>query len=147
MTITVFPNPVIQQIYSQRIQPPIAELLGFTLESASPGEAVIVFQAERRHANPMGTLHGGMFGVIADSAMGLAYATTLAPDESFTTLELKVNFLKPVWTGRLIATGRVTKKGSTVGLTTCEVTDEHGSLVAFATSTCMTLRGDQAAGR
>src|ERR671937_1703582 len=87
--------------------PPIAALLGFTLTSVEPGEAVIAFEATARHANPMGTLHGGVLCDIADAAMGMAYASTLAAGERFTTLELKINFLKPVWAARLLATGRL----------------------------------------
>jgi uncharacterized protein (TIGR00369 family) len=128
-------------------QPPIAELLGFALTEVEPGRAVIEFSADRRHANPLGTLHGGVLCDIADAAMGLAYASTLADSESFTTLELKINFLKPIWEARLQAEGRVVKGGRTVGLVECDVTDEQGRLVARATSTCMTLRGAQAEGR
>jgi uncharacterized protein (TIGR00369 family) len=95
----------------------------------------------------MGTLHGGVLCDIADAAMGLAYASALDEDESFTTLELKINFLKPVWTGRLRALGRVVKMGRTVGLVECDVTDESGALVARASSTCLTLRGEQGLGR
>jgi uncharacterized protein (TIGR00369 family) len=127
--------------------PPIATLLGFRLTSVEPGEAVIAFEATARHANPMGTLHGGVLCDIADAAMGMAYATTLADGETFTTLELKINFLKPVWTGRLRASGRVVKAGKTVGLLECDITDEGNHLVARASSTCLTLRGPQAEGR
>lgn len=128
-------------------QPPVAALIGFNLTEIEPGRAVIAFEADARHANPMGTLHGGVLCDIADAAMGMAYAATLERGASFTTLELKINFLKPVWTGRLTAVGRVVKGGQTVGLVECDVTDERGGLVARATSTCMTLRGVQAAGR
>jgi uncharacterized protein (TIGR00369 family) len=79
--------------------------------------------------------------------MGIAYASTLAEDESFTTLELKINFLKPVWQARLTAEGRVVRRGRTIGLTERDITDENGSLVARASSTCVTLGGDEAAGR
>jgi uncharacterized protein (TIGR00369 family) len=127
--------------------PPIAALLGFTLTSAEPGEAIIAFEATARHANPMGTLHGGVLCDIADAAMGMAYASTLAQGETFTTLELKINFLKPVWTARLRAIGRVVKAGQTIGLLECDITDEGNNLVARASSTCMTLRGQQAEGR
>ncbi|HUO33454.1 MAG TPA: PaaI family thioesterase [Candidatus Acidoferrum sp.] len=127
--------------------PPIARLLGFDLTSICRGEAVIEMDASEKHANPMGTLHGGVLCDIADAAMGMAYASTLADDESFTTLELKINFLRPVWNERLRATGRVVKGGKTVGLVECDVTTPSGTLVARATSTCMTLRGDQARGR
>lgn len=127
--------------------PPIATLIGFTLTSIEPGQAVIDFQATKRHANPMGTLHGGVLCDIADAAMGTAYASTLEEGETYTTLELKINFLKPVWNAKLRAVGRVVKQGRTVGLVECDVTDERQSLVARATSTCMTLRGAQAQGR
>jgi uncharacterized protein (TIGR00369 family) len=95
----------------------------------------------------MGTVHGGVLCDIADAAMGIAYAATLDEGETFTTLELKINFLKPVRTGQLVATGRVVKGGHTVGLVECDVLDDKEHLVARASSTCMTLRGAQAAGR
>lgn len=126
---------------------PIAQSLGFKLVEVRPGEAIFTIETEERHANPMGTLHGGVLCDIADAAMGCAYAAALDEDESFTTLELKINFLKPVWKDRLTATGRVVQKGRTVGLTDCVVTNSKGERVAYATSTCMTLRGDQARGR
>jgi uncharacterized protein (TIGR00369 family) len=127
--------------------PPIADLIGFTLTEVDPGRAVITFDAGPRHANPMGTLHGGVLCDIADAAMGMAYAASLDGGETFTTLELKINFLKPVRTGRLIATGRLVKGGHTVGLIECDVVDDKDRLVARASSTCMTLRGEQAEGR
>ncbi len=126
---------------------PIATLLGFRLVSAEPGAAVVEFEATEQHANPMGTLHGGVLCDIADAAMGIAYACTLEEGETFTTLEMKINFLKPVWKARLKAAGRVVKKGRTIGLVECDVTDENQQLVARASSTCMTLRGEMAKGR
>jgi uncharacterized protein (TIGR00369 family) len=130
-----------------RPPPPIAALIGFTLRAVSPGEAVIELAAGRQHANPMGTLHGGVLCDIADAAMGIAYASTLAEGETFATLELKINFLKPVWTAKLQAVGRIVKRGKTVGLLECDITDEEQNLVARASSTCMTLRGEDARGR
>ena len=127
--------------------PPVARLIGFRLASIQPGEAVIEFEATEAHANPMGTLHGGVLCDIADAAMGLAYASTLDDGESFTTLELKINFLKPVWKAKLRATGRVVKRGQTIGLAECDITNGEGELVARASSTCMTLRDAQARGR
>jgi uncharacterized protein (TIGR00369 family) len=126
---------------------PIAALIGFTLSAVSPGEAVIEFAAGPQHANPMGTLHGGVLCDIADAAMGIAYASTLAEGETFTTMELKINFLKPVWTAKLRAIGRIVKRGKTLGLLECDITDEQQSLVARASPTCMTLRGERAHGR
>ncbi|MGH7314976.1 MAG: PaaI family thioesterase [Candidatus Rokuibacteriota bacterium] len=127
--------------------PPIADLIGFTLTLVEPGRAVVAFEAGPRHANPMGTLHGGVLCDIADAAMGMAYAAGLDEGETFTTLELKINFLKPMRTGRLTATGRVVKGGRTVGLVECDVVDDEDRLVARASSTCMTLRGEPAVGR
>jgi uncharacterized protein (TIGR00369 family) len=126
---------------------PIATLLGFHLTSIEPGQAIFEYEATERHANPMGTLHGGILCTIADSAMGMAYASLLEAGESFTTLEMKINFLRPVWQGKLRAIGRVIKSGRTIGLVECDVLDEKDQLIAHATSTCMTLRGEQAQGR
>ena len=128
-------------------QAPVAKLIGFELVAIEPGSAVIELQASEVHRNPMGTLHGGILCDIADAAMGIAYASNLNDGETFTTLELKINFLKPIWNARLRATSRVVKQGRTVGLVECDITDETGSLVARATSTCLTLRGEQAKGR
>jgi len=88
--------------------PPIAQLIGFKLTSVTCGQAVIEFQAGEQHANPMGILHGGGFCDIADAAMGIAYASTLEEGETLATLELKINFLKPIWQAKLhaIATNR-----------------------------------------
>ena len=104
-------------------------------------------EAAQKHSNPMGTLHGGVIGDLADAAMGMAYFSTLEPGESFATLELKVNFLRPFWTGTLLAHGRVVHRGRTVGMTECDVVDERDRLIAKASGTCMTLRGEAAEGR
>jgi uncharacterized protein (TIGR00369 family) len=123
--------------------PPIARLLGFALKAVEPGRAVFEMEAEERHHNPMGTLHGGVYCDLADLAMGYAYAATLADGETFTTVELKINFLRAVRRGRLTAEARVVKAGSAVGFVECDVTDEAGRLVARASSTCMKLRQDR----
>jgi uncharacterized protein (TIGR00369 family) len=127
--------------------PPVARLVGFRLVEVAPGRAVFEMEAGPQHANPMGTLHGGILCDIADAAMGIAYASSLEEGESFTTLELKINFLKPVWKARLRAEARVVKRGKTVGMVECDVMDETGSLVARASSTCLKLSGKNAVGR
>jgi uncharacterized protein (TIGR00369 family) len=126
---------------------PVATLIGFEVREISNGRAVITLSAGRRHANPMGTLHGGILCDIADAAMGMAFASTLAPDESFTTIELKINFFRPVWEAQLQAEGKVVRRGSTIGYVECDVSDEQGRLVAKASSTCMALKGNRAKGR
>jgi uncharacterized protein (TIGR00369 family) len=95
----------------------------------------------------MGTLHGGVLCDIADAAMGVAYRSTLAEGETFTTIELKINFLRPVWRAMLRAEARVVSAGKIVGLVECDILDERQQLVARASSTCMTLRGRFAEGR
>ena len=92
-------------------------------------------------------MHGGVLCDLADAAMGYAYASSLAEQETFTTVELKINFLRPVWQTRLTAIGHVVQRGRTLGLVECDVTDAQDRLVARASSTCMTLRDAQAAGR
>jgi len=136
-----------RQMRGEGSQAPVAELIGFRLVAIGDGRATVELEAGKRHANPMGTLHGGILCDIADAAMGMAYAATLDDSESFTTLELKINFLKPVWNAKLTAEANVVKNGRTVGLVQCDVFDERRSLVARASSTCLTLRGKDAAGR
>lgn len=128
--------------------PPIATLVGFTIAAAHEGAVTCAIDTDpARHANPMGTVHGGILCDVADAAMGLSFASTLDEGESFTTLELKINFLRPVWRARLLAEAHVVKRGRTVGLVECTVRDERGHLVARASSTCMVLRAEQAKGR
>jgi uncharacterized protein (TIGR00369 family) len=127
--------------------PPIARLIGFRIAFVGQGEAVVELDASDKHANPMGTLHGGILCDIADAAMGIAFASTLEDDESFTTLELKINFLRPVWNDKLRATGKIVKRGKSVGMVECDVTNSEGALVARSSSTCMVLRGEQRRGR
>ena len=103
---------------------------------------MIDFEAGPKHHNPRGTLHGGLMCDIADAAMGLAYASVLQEDEGSTTIELKMNFLRPVIAGHLQAVGRIVKAGRTIGLTECDITDDQGRLVARASSTLMTLRSE-----
>ncbi len=127
--------------------PPVATLIGMTLEAIAPGRAVMTLEATARHANPMGTLHGGILCDVADAAMGMAYVSELGDDESFTTLELKINFLKPVTTGKLRAVAHVVKRGRTIGLVECDVIDAEDQLVARSSCTQMTLRGGRTQGR
>ncbi|HEY6293359.1 MAG TPA: PaaI family thioesterase [Terriglobia bacterium] len=126
---------------------PCAKLVGFEITEVRDGRSVGYLDAGPQHANPMGTLHGGILCDLADAAMGMAFASTLSPRETFTTLELKINFLRPVWTARLRAEAKVVHRGKTVGYVECTVTDERDRLVAKAVSTCLILRGKLGAGR
>lgn len=127
--------------------PPIGQLLGFRLVEVGDGRAVFEVDADERFWNPMGTVHGGLIADVADAALGVSWASKLEEGESFTTLELKINFLRPVRRGRLTAVSLVVKHGRHVGMTECEVKDEDGRLIAKASATLMTLRGELARGR
>jgi uncharacterized protein (TIGR00369 family) len=127
--------------------PPIAELVGYRLTAIEEGKATIELEASKSHASPIGSLHGGILCVIGDSAMGMAYASTIELDESFVTLELKINYLKPVWEGQLQAIGRVVQRGRTIGLVEFDILNEKKVLVARGCGTFMTLRGEMAIGR
>jgi uncharacterized protein (TIGR00369 family) len=119
--------------------PPIARLLGFVIKSIEPGRAVFEMETDERHHNPMGTLHGGIYCDLADATMGFAYAATLGEGETFTTIDLKINFLRAVRKATLTAEARVVRAGSTLGYVECDLKDRSGRLVARAASTCMKL--------
>jgi len=127
--------------------PPVAKLIGFVPVEVKKGEAVFKLATREEHFNPMGTVHGGILCDLADAAMGVAYATLLNENETFTTIELKINYLKPVWETNLKAHAVVIKKGNTIGLIDCSIFDGNEALVAKASSTCMTLNGETAKNR
>lgn len=125
---------------------PLGELFGFEYRFTPEG-CEIEFQPRPEHMNPRGTLHGGVLCELADAAMGLSWLQRVGEDQSFATLELKINFLKPVWDSRLRAVPRILKGGRTIALLSCDIFDQKGSLVAFATCTFMMLDADAAKGR
>jgi len=138
-------HPLIEKALTSKV--PIAELLGFRVEEIGGGRAVGSLRSGPQHANPMGTLHGGVLCDLSDAAMGMAFVTTLAPDESFTTVALSINFFRPVWQTLLRAEARVVNRGKSVGYVECDVTDQDGKQVAKARSTCFVLRGEHAKAR
>jgi uncharacterized protein (TIGR00369 family) len=135
--------------FPMTLPPPVAVLIGFDAVSVEYGAAVFRLEARRAaHANPMGTLHGGILCDVADAAMGMACASLLDEGESFTTLELKINFLRPVLDASLEARARVVHSGKSMVYLECEVVAfPEEKLVAKASSTCTILRGEQAKGR
>lgn len=119
---------------------PVAKLLGMELSGVGSGAATYLLRVDERFHNPMGSLHGGVLGDLADLSMGVAVASTLEGDETFTTLEFKINFLRPFFQGVLRANGRVTFRGKTIAYTDCEIASDKGKLVARATGTHMVLK-------
>ena len=135
-------NRLVEKVLASK--PPIAELIGFEVEEIGDGRAVGSLKSGPQHANPMGTLHGGVLCDLADAAMGMAFASTLSEEESFTTMTLNINFFRPVWQSELRAEARVVNRGKNIGYVECEVTDQDGRRVAKANSTCFVLRGEHA---
>ena len=111
----------------------------FDLVDAEPGKVVFTCQPDGSVYNPNGGVHGGLVCTLLDSVAGLALHSTLPAGKGYTSIEIKVNYLKAVRldTGRLTATGTVVKSGSRVGFTEGVVTDRSGKLVATATSTLL----------
>ena len=127
--------------------PPVAALLQIRIAEVAEGRVTMQMSVDGRYANPIGTLHGGIICDLADAAMGTAFATTCEEGDSYVTVELKCNFLRPVWTAQLRAAAFVVSRGKTVGLAECEVRDEAKRLIAKLSSTLMVLRGEAAKGR
>ena len=134
---------------SRFIYPPaIARTLGFRLIEVGPGTATMELMADTEvHANPMGTIHGGVLCDIADAAIGTAHASSLKEDESFTSIDLQINFFRPAWNGRIRAIAKPVNVGRQVSRYVCDILRDDDKLVAQVSSTVMTLRGDQASGR
>lgn len=120
-------------------KPPIADLLGFDLVEVEPGKAVFEGLPEHRHYNPIGTVHGGLALTLMDSCMSCAVHTMLKRGEIYTTLELKVNFVRAITTdtGKVRATGRLIHRGRSTGTAEGDVRDAAGNLLAHGTTTCM----------
>jgi uncharacterized protein (TIGR00369 family) len=138
------PNPESRFNYP----PAIAKTLGLTLTQVDLGKATIVMEADpAQHANPMGTIHGGVLCDIADLAIGTAHATTLAEGESFTSVDLQINFFRPVFKEKIIAKTHAINSGKTLTRYQCDIVKEDGKLIAQVLSTVMTLRGNKAEGR
>ena len=127
---------------------PIMRTLGMRLVEVSEGTASMEMETNTDvHSNPMGTIHGGVLCDIADAAIGIAHFTTLAEGESLASIDLQINFFRPVWNERLRAVARPVHRGRTVSRYVCDITRADGKLVAQVTSTMMTLRGEAAEGR
>lgn len=133
---------------SIRFPPPIATTIPFRVTRIEPGSSTVEMTTDPdTQANPMGTIHGGVLCTIADAAMGVAHWCGLEEGESFTSIDFRINFFRPVWRDELRAIATAIHSGRTVTYYGCEIVRADGKLVAHATSTFMTLRGDLAKGR
>jgi len=122
--------------------PPIMTTLGMKLDKAGEGKAVLSMKVDKRFHNPMGTLHGGIITDIADASMGVAVMTTLGEEETFTTLEVNMNFLRPVFEGEIVSEAEVLHRGKTIAVVQSVVTSNNGESkqVARGTATQFILR-------
>ena len=119
--------------------PPIMTTLGVTDLRAERGRVVVEMPAAEFHYNPLGGVHGGVISTMLDTAAACAVHSTLAAGEGYTSLDLTVKFLRPVTvdSGLLTCEGTVIQRGRRTALAQAQLTDEHGKLVAHATSSCM----------
>lgn len=126
----------------------ISTLLKFRIVSVAEADAVIELDADAAiHGNQQGTVHGGMLCELADAAIGTAHSTLIHEGESFTSIDLKASFLRPVWQSRLRAHAWATHRGRTISHYRCEIRREDDKVVASIESAVMTLRNERAFGR
>lgn len=109
--------------------------IGIELVDARPGEVDLALEAEPRHLNLQGLLHGGMIATLADTATGLAVRTKLEPGTRHVTVQMDVQFLSPGRPGRILARGRVLRAGRQIAHAEAQITDSAGKLLATAHST------------
>jgi uncharacterized protein (TIGR00369 family) len=122
--------------------PPIAVTLGFSLISVEPGKAVFGITPAEYHYNPIGSVHGGVYATLCDSACGCAVHSMLPAGAYYTSLDLAIRFIRPVTTGTgpLLCEGTVQHLGSRTALAEARLTGEDGRLYAHATSNCLISR-------
>ncbi|WP_406260568.1 PaaI family thioesterase [Actinacidiphila glaucinigra] len=119
--------------------PPIASTLGFTLEEVEEGRAVFAMEPGEEHYNPIGSVHGGVYATLLDSAAGCAVQSVLPQGMGYTSLDLNLKFLRPITvdTGKVRAVGTVLNQGRRTALAQAELFDATDRLLAHATSSCM----------
>ncbi|MFJ9912630.1 PaaI family thioesterase [Actinacidiphila glaucinigra] len=119
--------------------PPIASTLGFTLEEVEEGRAVFAMEPGEEHYNPIGSVHGGVYATLLDSAAGCAVQSVLPEGTGYTSLDLNLKFLRPITvdTGKVRAVGTVLNQGRRTALAQAELFDATDRLLAHATSSCM----------
>jgi uncharacterized protein (TIGR00369 family) len=126
----------------------ISKTLGFRITEIDVGYAKVEMDANAEmHGNQQGTVHGGMLCELADATIGTAHSTAILEGETFTSIDLKISFFRPVWKSVLTATAKQIQHGKTVTHYQCEILREDGKAIALAMSTVMTLRGNAAHGR
>lgn len=119
--------------------PPISKVMNFRLAEVEPGRAVFTGQPSLDYYNPIGSVHGGYAATLLDSCMGCALHSTLPAGVGYTTLEIKVNFVRPIFedSGPLTAEGKVISVGKRVRTAEGRIFDAQNRLYAHGTTTCL----------
>ncbi|MBU1671353.1 MAG: PaaI family thioesterase [Actinobacteria bacterium] len=121
--------------------PPCDRTMGFDIEVMKDGYTRWTWTiVDDRFDNPVGNVLGGFLAVFADELMGSAMATTVEEGETFSSAELKINFLRPMRRGKFIGEGSVTRRGRNISFLEAKITDEEGRLISTSTSTAVILR-------
>lgn len=120
---------------------PYFNLLSMSVMSLEMGRSMLEIALEKKHLQPFGLVHGGVFSSILDAAAFWAVYSEVEETSGMTTVEMKLNYLAPAETGRLIASGRRIKIGKTLALGQATVTDSDGRQFAFGTATFMIIPG------
>lgn len=133
----------LQKIVSGELpSPPLAMLMNFRLLKVAEGHAVFGVEPAEYHYNPIGVVHGGLAATLLDSALGCAVHSTLPAGSGYTTLEIKINFIRAMTaeTGRVRCEASVVHVGARTATAEGRVIDEAGKLYAHGTTTCLILR-------
>jgi uncharacterized protein (TIGR00369 family) len=121
---------------------PISQLIGMQVDAGEAGSATVRLPITSQLHNPMGRVHGGVYAVLADAAMGIAFGRTLDEGQDFATLDLHVHFIRAARTELMIAKATVRQRGLKVGFCECDIIDDRQRLLATATCCCTVLSED-----
>lgn len=142
----IFAHTGLEQLRSmaagQVAPPPISSHIGLDILTVDDGDVIMTAQPDESHYNPIGSVHGGFFATLLDSVCGCAVHSTLPAGVGYTSLEIKVSFLRPITaeTGTVTAHGWVTRRGSSVAFAEADIRDSQGRVLATASSTCLIIR-------
>ncbi|WP_166873964.1 PaaI family thioesterase [Salinibacterium sp. ZJ450] len=141
----LFERPGIEQLRAMvdglMPPPPISSHIGLEIISVADGDVVMTAQPDESHYNPVGSVHGGFFATVLDSVCGCAVHSTLPSGVGYTSLEIKVSFLRPITaeTGTVTAHGWVTRRGKSAAFADADIRDRAGQVLATASSTCLII--------
>jgi uncharacterized protein (TIGR00369 family) len=133
-----------QDAFDRFSDAPVSRLIGFKVAQGSPedrelGRAIVELDVDERFHNPMGRVHGGILSALADAATGIAFGRMLDPGQDFSTVDLQIQYMRPVKSRQLIAKAWVKQRGLRIGFVECEIRDDRDRLIASASCTCTTI--------